>query len=199
MKKQTFEIGDRVIYSHPLTGVFKNMKATILGKVIKVDGSNTVKVEFTLGTIGNPKIVYMWCELKRLESKEEIPDPEYTTKKLDAAEKIADKDWDGYIFDDSADKYFESSGGLLEYYEGEDEENIPNWAWATKMKTLKINDATGLIESKIENLGAEEIYESTDFVGVEELQHAIDTFNNLNQTKIVYSPDYTKAILFSND
>jgi hypothetical protein len=215
MKKQTFDVGDRVIYSHPLTGLFRELKATIPGKVIKVDGSNTVKIEFTLGTIGNPKIVYMWCELKRLESKEQIPDPEYTTKKLDAAEKIAAKDWDGWIFDESIDKYFESFDELLEHYEGnwagdplvgspdqltsEDEEDIPNWAWATKMKALKINDAIDLIEDKIENLDAGEVYEATDFEGDFELQLAIDTFNNLNQTKIVYSPDYTKAILYSEN
>jgi hypothetical protein len=155
------------------------------------------------------------CELKRLESKEQIPDPEYTIKKLDAAKKIANKNWDSWIFDESIDKYFDSFEDLLEHYEDEEEEDrwatgrvtrpegdpssIPNWAWATKARTLKISDAIDLIESRIENLGADENYESTDFVGVEELQLAIDIFNNLNQTKIVYSPDYTKAILFSND
>lgn len=197
MQKQTFDIGDQVKYSHPLTGVFDGAKATITGKILKVE--DTILVKFILGTVGQPREVEMWCDRERLESKVAIPDPNWLMNKLGNATKILAKDWDSFIVDNSTDKYYESFDELFEDYEDEDEEEIPNWAWGTKAHPLKIRDAIDLIESKIDDLGASEVYEPTDFVGVDELQQAIDTFNNLNQKNIVCTPDYTKAILFSND
>lgn len=202
MLKQTFDIGDQVTYKHPLDDIFEGVNATIPGKVIELDTAlDLVKVSFRLGTLGNPRIVETWANPDHLESKMHIADPDRLTRQLAAAEKIAAKDWNSYIFDEHSDKFFASFEELFEEYEYEDEDewDIPSWAWATKGKVIKIDDAINLIESKIDDLVADEVYEADDFVGIEELQQAIDTFNQLNQTKIIYNPDCSKAIIFSED
>jgi hypothetical protein len=197
MEKQTFDIDDEVIYNHPLTDTFIGAVATIIGKVTVI-GDDEIKVKFILGTVGNPNIVEMWCDRRKLKSKVYIVDRHDLTKRLDAAERISCENWDGWIFDESSDKYFQSFDELLENYEGDDEYNIPNWAWATRKEVLEIPDAIALIESRIENFDAGEIYELDDFTGIAELQQAIDIFNKLNQKK-VYSPDYKKAVLWDSN
>lgn len=198
MLKTTFDIGDNVTYKHPLDGVFAGANATVAGKIVDLD-ADSIKVSFRLGTLGDPRVAEIWTTADRLISDTHIADPNRITRQLAAAEKIAHKDWSDYLFDEGHDKYFDSFDDLLEDYENEDDEDIPNWAWATKSKVIKIDRAIDLIDSAIEDLSAEEIYEATDFVGIAELQQAIDTFNALNQAKIVYDPDYTKAIIFSED
>jgi hypothetical protein len=73
---------------------------------------------------------------------------EQENKHFDAAKKVSSNDYNGYLFDDRREKYFETVDELLEYYH-QDGQEPPPWVWATETVEFKL-DASSILESALE-------------------------------------------------
>lgn len=110
--------------------------------------------------------------------------------RFEAATKIKASEFTGdQAFWD--DKYYDSVEDALDGYLKPD--HRPEYIWAAKNQGLPKASLDDLIERVIE--GAWEDADSDDLNGVEELQAAVDKFNEENAGVPVYMPDFTLAIL----
>ncbi len=134
--------------------------------------------------------------------------------RFDAAEKLTE--WDGWIMAEGIgyrDGFFQSVDELREYIEGEtpDEEEMaklteeekediikmPAYVWTCDPSyfcKLSIEDVT---EQLTENCDAYEDFSVDDMSGVEELEKAIDAFNEANAGVVSYQPNMKRALVLS--
>lgn len=93
------------------------------------------------------------------------------------------------------DQYFESIEQYRELIEDFDtgESVLPKYVWAVTNVGVGCADIDNLIEPLLAEMG--EDAETSDLNGVEELEKAIDTFNEANKSIVVYMVDYSRAIL----
>jgi hypothetical protein len=118
----------------------------------------------------------------------------YAKIRYEKANKIKYSDYKlEYLYDDRYDKYFRDYEELLEFYELNDDNEIPKWVWGCIEHPFKID-----IRSALEN-AEEQMYEDfDDIVDAEELHKFIETWND-KQTAKSYSPDYKTVILLSGE
>lgn len=86
----------------------------------------------------------------------------------------------GMILDDTSCKFFDDLDSIKDYYNALNKE-IPQYVYGTRFKSIKIN-LTEILEEAYENV-TDDI---TNFIesrvnGVEELQAAINKFNEINK------------------
>jgi hypothetical protein len=122
--------------------------------------------------------------VKRAKEEDERESARYAK-----AKKItADEYDDGFVF--SGDRFFSSLDEALDYFE--DEEFRPEYVWACKNIGLPKADIESVIERLIDNMW--EDASADDLKGVDELQAAIDKFNEENKSVGVWNVDYSTAI-----
>jgi hypothetical protein len=98
-----------------------------------------------------------------------------------------------YLYDDRYDKYFKDYEDLLEFYESNNDNDIPKWVWGCSEYQFKLD-----IDSALED-AVEQMYEDfDDIVEIEELYKFIKTWND-KQTAKAYYPDYETVILLSGE
>jgi hypothetical protein len=114
--------------------------------------------------------------------------------KYEKANKIKYSDYKlEYLYDDRYDKYFKNYEDLLEFYELNDDNDIPKWAWGCSEYQFKID-----IDSALED-AEEKMYEDfDDIVGVEELYEFIEKWND-KQTAKAYFIDNKTVVLLSGE
>jgi hypothetical protein len=135
------------------------------------------------------------CQSKQWLEESEKKEAERFAK----ASKIPANEYNGgWVFSEDHDRYFDSVEALLEYIEddGEEGETAPEYVWACK----DIGVPQAHIDSIMENCldGMWEDADGSDLNGVEELQAAVDAFNEANKSISVYQVDYKTAILIDS-
>ena len=109
------------------------------------------------------------------------------------AEKIKISDYKiECIFDPNYDKYFRDKEELEDFYECEENYELPEWVWGCEETPFEID-----IDSAIEN-AEESMYEDfDDIVDEKELRDFIKVWNN-KQTAKAYYPDRKTIVLLNN-
>lgn len=123
------------------------------------------------------------CNDKQWREKQSKEEFERYTK----ASKISSSDYTGtqvYL----NDHYYETVWDAIE-----DCDQPPEYVWSTKEVGLRKASVDDLIERVLEE--AWEDAESDDLYGVEDLQKAVDAFNEANASIPVYMVDYSQAIV----
>lgn len=113
-----------------------------------------------------------------------------------AAEKIPAENYDGWIYLDAGDKFFETVADLLDYLHWERTDNVeverPTYAWACLSEPI-VNCSVD--DLRIGEDSAYEDFEVEDCSGLVELEEALAKFNKLNESLLVYRPDYKRAVV----
>lgn len=109
--------------------------------------------------------------------------------RFEKAKKIPADQYDGEMVY-ANDKYYESVDDALDgYLEGQE----PEYVWACKNVGVQRADLEDITEHIVENMW--EDADSSDLNGLDELQTALDAFNEANRSIRVWGPDYSTAIL----
>lgn len=113
-----------------------------------------------------------------------------------AAEKIPAENYDGWVYLDAGDKFFESVADLLDYLHWERTDNAeadrPAYVWACLSERI-VN--CSIDDLRIGEDNAYEEFEVEDCSGIVELEEALAKFNKLNESLLVYRPDYKRAVV----
>lgn len=113
---------------------------------------------------------------------------------FEKAEKVTD--WDGWFYIEGMgynEGYFENLEDLEEWLEMEEIEDRPKYAWTCDAKRICYLDYGSIIEQFTDD--AYEYWEPEMLSGKEELEKALDAFNELNKDQVSYYPGYKKAFL----
>jgi hypothetical protein len=113
-------------------------------------------------------------------------------KMWDAAEEI--EEWDGPVFDESREKWFESFDEALEYYEEieeEDDGSAPEFLQPCNKTPFPGIDTESVLETLTENM-FEDAYDHLK--GIEELEAAVKIFNEKNKSLVSWYADSKKKI-----
>jgi hypothetical protein len=105
-----------------------------------------------------------------------------------------DESYDGWIYADGCgynEGYFSSMDDLLDYLADTDRDSRPTRVWRCKEVPFHGPSIERIIEA-ISDAGFEGIEER--LAGVDELQAALDKFNEVNAGLISYEPDHTFAV-----
>ena len=111
-----------------------------------------------------------------------------------AAEKIPAENYDGWVYFDAQDKFYESVADFrdLYWYDADNEESRPTYVWACLSERI-VN--CSIDDLRIGEDNAYEDFEVEDCSGVVELEEALAKFNTLNEKPLVYRPDYKRAVV----
>jgi hypothetical protein len=122
-------------------------------------------------------------EKERAKSEEE---------RFQKAEKL--ESWDGWVYLEGAgynEGYFRSLGELVDFLEDDEREVWPEYIFICKEQPFPGAD----IDSIIENVTCEMYEDAADNLnGLEELEKAINAFNEANKNMITYYPDYKRMV-----
>lgn len=131
------------------------------------------------------------CEEKKEAAKE--------LAKFEAAEKIDESVYDGWVYD--GDEYYGDIDAWREHFEeevrfsDEVEAPIPDYVWACfphQLVSVSLREILGGIE---DNAELEEFEAGDECKGTEELEKALEAFNEANKELQSYSPDYKMAVM----
>lgn len=106
-------------------------------------------------------------------------------------------EWDGWVYRDGYgnEGFAQTIGELLEQCEDEGEQP-PSYVWTCKPNRFAQADMDNIIEDVCE--GAYEDFDSGDLVGVDKLRQAVEAFNLNNLHICSYEPDYTTALIITD-
>lgn len=120
-------------------------------------------------------------------------------QRFELAEKISQKDWLGPVYSEGHgynDGYFESVDDfcdtIADDYWGVDFE-YPKYLWACDEISICSIDLTRVIENTCQD--AHDEFDSNDLEGWDELEKAVETFNELNKHLVNWNINYKKAII----
>ncbi len=138
--------------------------------------------------VGQYRTVCLRCDDARETGRER--------KRFEQAEKLTD--WAGWVYTDIGNEnYFPSLGDLLEHCELNDIDLATvHYVWACKSSPLVKVDIGDILE-RISDDGYEDCED--DIKGKEEFAAAIRIFEETNKDLLVYTPDYTKAVLITEE
>lgn len=114
--------------------------------------------------------------------------------RFEKAEKIPAENYDGWVYLDAQDKFYESVADFrdLYWYDGDDEEARPSYVWACLSERI-VN--CSIDDLRIGEDNAYEEFEVEDCSGIVELEEALAKFNKQNESLLVYRPDYKRAVV----
>jgi hypothetical protein len=126
------------------------------------------------------------CDRREFKAKEE--------ERFEKATKVLAKDWTGekcYY----KHNYFETIDEFLEWAENNfiNESQYPKYIWNAKNQGVDKADLGDLLERVVESMWDDADY--NDLSGVDELQAAVDAFNEANESVKSYMVDFSTAIL----
>lgn len=111
---------------------------------------------------------------------------------FERAEKVCEETWDGPVYADGEEKYFENTDEARDYYEGIDAP-LPDFFWAAERVSFVKFDLCDVIE--IFESEAYEDFDTDDLRGTKEFEEAIEKFIEANKDTIVYRANTKKAVL----
>lgn len=208
--KTTFEIGEKVYCTYPLAPPLDHLRAKVCGKIIGLDAS-TVLLEISGQTVADLKISIQ-VELKNLTHKTYVYDPEAEQSRFNraikvSAQELTAEDLDAGFFEGGdCEQYWETDilladpEDLMDYLAEIDREpeDLPPYFYLAKKKLNPLSTA----EEQILNSQAsfrfeypEDWWDPTDYKRYAELQLEINKFNEANQDKFVYVPDYSRVYI----
>ena len=115
-------------------------------------------------------------------------------ERFDKATKVLAKDWDGeqcYY----EDHYFETVDEFMEWAEDNfiNESHYPDYIWNAENQGVRKADIEDIITNCVDSLW--EDADESDLNGVDELQAAVDAFNEANKSVKCYMVDFSTAII----
>jgi len=126
----------------------------------------------------------------------DIIDREREEERFAKAEKVTE--WNGPVYSDSHDigneGYAENIEEALDWLECMSEDGkIPEYVWTCNERPICHLNFDSIIESSTSE--AYEGWETENLNGLEELEAAIEKFNELNKDDVCWLPNYKKALL----
>lgn len=113
--------------------------------------------------------------------------------RFEKAAKITEAEYgEGMVFD--ADQYYDSVEDAIDGYL---DDQKPEYVWACRDIGVRPATLDGLIEDMLD--GMWEDADHYDLNGIDELQKAVDAFNEANRSIHVWEPDYSRAILVGDN
>lgn len=122
------------------------------------------------------------CRIAAEESKER--------ERFEKAEKLTV--WDGWVF--HGDEFYESVEAMLELL---DEMPHPEYVWAAKEIHFVQADLDDILDRMTDD--AYEDFDPETLDGLDELNAALEKFNEVNAKVCSYAPDYAKAVLIQGE
>lgn len=115
--------------------------------------------------------------------------------RFEKAQKIPAADYDGWVYSDCFDDYFDCVESFLERLEECDEDFVrPTFVWACNEKQfLQLPSAEDIVDDYAEN--RHEDWDSSQADGLKELDEAISKFNEANKDAVAYWADYSRAVI----
>jgi hypothetical protein len=208
--KTTFEIGEDVTCTYPLAPPLDQLCATLHGRIVELDGT-AVLLEISGKTVYDPKIP-LRVELKHLTHKTYVYDHEAEHARFDRAVKVSgseltQEDMDGGFFEGGdCDVYWDADAlladpeDLLEHLASIDRDpgDLAPYFYLAKKLHSPLDTAEEQISSSQSCFRfeyPEDWWSATDYAHYAELDLAINTFNQANQDKFVYVPDYSRVYI----
>ena len=114
----------------------------------------------------------------------------FEVERFEKAVKVAERDYEGgYVY--FGDTYYASIEVLRDYLDAD--ETVPLYVWACKGVAIPKASIEDVIDNILDNMW--EDADPSDLSGVDELEAAIEAFNEANRDVAVYGLDYSIAIL----
>lgn len=117
-------------------------------------------------------------------------------ERFDKAEKLTD--WDGPVYSDDWDEYYE----CLDYFYddlangGHDIDEVKYIYLCNTVPTVLLS-CCEILENATQEVY--EDFEMSDLVGVDDLEKAIEVFNERNKSIVNWEPDYKKVVLLDQE
>lgn len=128
------------------------------------------------------------CDQRDWKEKERIKEAE----RFEKAQKISDTEYKGGMVYGPDDRYYEEvEDAIDQYLEGQK----PEYVWACKDVGVIKATTESLYENMLENMW--EDADVHDLNGVDELEAAVEVFNEANKNISVWEPDYTTAVMIA--
>jgi hypothetical protein len=125
------------------------------------------------------------CESRNRRAEER----EREAQRFEKALKVQESEYASDMVSDGDNFYDSVEEAVDQYLEGQE----PEYVWATKNVGVPLANSDGIVESILENMW--EDADSSDLIGLEELDAAIAKFNEANKAIRVYQVDYGTAVL----
>lgn len=134
----------------------------------------------------------------RCEACRDAEDVASEVKRFEAAKKVTA--WDGWVYSEGhgyKDGYFESLDDFKEWADDErsDETPLPTYVWTCKSEAFAQADIDSIL-CQITDNGYED-FDPETLDGIPELKAALEAFNEANKDVLSYTPDYSTAVLFT--
>lgn len=208
--KTTFEIGEDVTCTYPLAQPLNQLRAKLHGRIVELDGSAAL-LEISGPTIYDPKIL-LRVELKDLTHKTYVYDGEQEQARFERATKVSNADLTtadleaGFFEGGDCNQYWEADlllsdpEDLLEHLAEREREpgDLAPYFYLAKKKLSPLSTAGEQIlnsQSTFRFEYPEDWWSATDYAYYAELDLTINTFNQANQDKFVYVPDYSRVYI----
>jgi hypothetical protein len=156
---------------------------------------------YTCDTCGADTGARHWtlCDPCREKQSKETAKARY-----EKAEKIPADKYDGWVYFNGLqrnDGFAQDVGALLEDLECQREEDgsevkTPEYVWACSPKYFATIDLDNVLENLEQD--AWEDFDRIDYNGLDELQQAVDKFNESNKHLVIWEPDYSRAIILKS-
>lgn len=116
--------------------------------------------------------------------------------RFEEAEKIPAENYDGWVYIDIEEKFYKSVDDLKDFlhwdYPDKGDAGRPTYAWACLSEPI-VNCSVD--DLRIGEDNAYEEFEVEGCAGLVELEEALAKFNKLNESLLVYRPDYKRAVI----
>lgn len=131
----------------------------------------------------------------KCEACRSVDDKAREVARFDKAEKVAEKDYGGPVYDERGDQYYSDTDDLRERYEDRDDEE--GWAWPTFVYACTVQafeiSADDILEAAGERMEWED-WDDSRVVAVDELQAFVKEWN-AKQNGECWHADHSRAII----
>ena len=121
----------------------------------------------------------------------------HDAERFAAAEKITS--WNGPVYCEGVgynEGYFSDLGEFLDYAADRFEDGFPSHLWTCETIPVVNLDLEQILENEIENCSIED-FDQDELQGREELDAAMEKFNELNKDRTYYEANYKKALVLN--
>jgi len=122
------------------------------------------------------------CERKKIDENKRL--------QFEKAKHVPESEWNDRVYD--GNDYYDSVEEMREMRESNGDE-ILEYVWACETRPLvniDVSDATQCIEDR-----AYDDFEFEDLHGIKDLEKALDAFNEANKDFLLFTPDFSTAIV----
>lgn len=134
-----------------------------------------------------------WLVCKTCRSEQEKKKEQ---ERFDRAEKLTD--WDGPVYSDDLDEFYQDLEAFYDDLSNSDcDLDQVKYVFPCDKVPVVLLDSARILENSLEE--AYEGFELSDLSGLDELEAAIDLFNERNENTVNWEPNYKKVVLLDQE